>query len=312
MSANQNTILVTGPKRAGKTLLLRLFDNHPGILHFLDEAFFWEHAFNYQEAGLEAQFIDLFKHFDPPLLYDAMLERDLLPALNGKFRQFNPIGFETRFKIIDTGFSVSRFIKNLEGLSDCKSIAEIWAVLCAAYASAFGWHSAQFHAAFMMSGDSGKSLISVKESLPKCSCIFIVRDPYLALDSLKISREIRGEKILNPLNLSKAVSYYNFIMINLNRIIHEDTFLIRYEDLIANPIVTMKEISNHCGVEYTENLICPTLMGKPWGTNSIFCDSLGIESSSVSRELKALNRSEIEFISEHTASYLQYFGYPRR
>ncbi len=45
------TIIATGPKRSGGTLITRLFDSQPGIMNFIDEAFFWEQVYNYQEKA---------------------------------------------------------------------------------------------------------------------------------------------------------------------------------------------------------------------------------------------------------------------
>ena len=40
MSSIEKTIVVTGPKRSGTTLLNRLFDNHPDLIDVIDESFF--------------------------------------------------------------------------------------------------------------------------------------------------------------------------------------------------------------------------------------------------------------------------------
>ena len=37
MSSIEKTIVVTGPKRSGTTLLNRLFDNHPALIDAIDE-----------------------------------------------------------------------------------------------------------------------------------------------------------------------------------------------------------------------------------------------------------------------------------
>ena len=68
-------------------------------------------------------------------------------------------------------------------------------------------------------------MLSTRKSLSNCHCVFIIRNPYSALDSLKRGREIRKEKILHPINLSQTLCHYNFFWNNKNDII----------DLIGSP-----------------------------------------------------------------------------
>ena len=306
------TILVTGPKRAGKTLLLRMFDNEQGFIHFIDEAFFWEHVYNYQALGLEDIFIDMYRHFSPDKLMDAIIDRDILPGLNGVFKQLNPVASPNKFTTVGFNFQTKLFLSHLDELKNCTSVAEIWNILCHAYDEASTYDNSVRRTAFMMSGDSGKSMIASKRSLDDCRSIFIVRDPYLAMDSLKISRNTRGQKILNPVNFAQVITYYRFIMDNKHRILHENTLLVRYEDLIECPEYIMQEVAVHCGIDYSKNLITPTLLGQKWGTNSALVDALGIDRSSGFREIKALDSLEIQFISKHMSDYIDFFGYKLR
>ena len=306
------TILVTGPKRAGKTLLLRLFDGEPDIMHYINEAFFWEHVFNCQQQKLEEMFIDMYRHFSPRSLYDAFVDREILPCLKGVYSQYNPPGSKEKFKILETGFNLEVFIGRLTELKECETVSDIWNVLSHAYGDASPMDCSRRRTAFMMSGDSGKSIIATHKSLADCRSIFIVRDPYVAMDSLKTSRILRGVKILHPINFSRVLSYYRFIMQNKERILHPQCFRIKFEDLIAKPVETMQRVAKHCDISYSENLVTPTLLGKPWGTNSMFKDEKGIDVGAATRGLKALNPEEIKFISRQLADFIDYFGYQNR
>ena len=74
----------------------------------------------------------------------------------------------------------------------------------------------------------------------------------------------------------------------------------------------MQEVAVHCGIDYSKNLITPTLLGQKWGTNSALVDALGIDRSSGFREIKALDSLEIQFISKHMSDYIDFFGYKLR
>lgn len=299
------TIVVSSPKRSGGTLLNNLFDSHPGIVSFADEAFFWEHVYNYQENGMESLFVDLFRSFDPESLEAAMIDRDILPWLDGIFR-----GMQNNKKFeIDLGFNRKAFLQGLQGFRSCSSISDIWDCLVKAYADASSIDYSRCRTGFMFGGDWGRSMLATKDTLKNCRCIFIMRNPYFALESLKKSRLNWQRKFLHPINFAEVINFYYFFWNNRLEILDERTILIRFEDLVADPVKTMKIVAKHVGVEYTDNLITPTLLGKPYRGESSFVSKEGIDVSAICRKLEILNETEIGIIGEHLKPILKYFDY---
>jgi len=298
----EKTIVVSAPKRSGGTLLTNLFDSHPGIIDFIDEAFFWEHVYNYQERGEESLFVDAFKSFGPEALEASIIDRGLLPWIDGTFRAVN------NFKL-DLGFKRSVFLSTLNDLQYCSTISEIWDCLIRAYASASSVDYRTARTAFVFGGDYGRGMLATKTALKNCKCIFIIRNPYFALESLKKSRLIRNEKVLHPINFAQAIRHYSFFWNRRSEILDKRTILLRFEDLVTEPQKTMKIVARHVGVEYTDNLVTPTLRGNPWRGDSSFGPLKGIDKSVINRKIEVLNEREKEFIHLHLKPILEHFDY---
>ncbi len=304
MNSIVNTIVVTGPKRSGSTLLNRLFDNHPDLINVVDESFFWEHVYNHQKRGLENLFIDIFRKTAPADLVEGIIDRELFACLDGIFTQSSKPSFS-----IDIGFSRDIFTENLTRLKNCSSISDVWYCLMEAYAEASSIDFSNRRTAFIREGDWGKSMLSTRKSLSNCHCVFIIRNPYSALDSLKRSREIRKEKILHPINFSQTLCHYNFFWNNKNDIIDERTILVKYEDLLVSPEEIMKKIANHVGITYNKGLVTPTILGKDWPGASSFSSINGIDKSVMDRKLQCLSQTDVEIIGFHLKSILDHFDY---
>ena len=244
----KRTILVSAPKRSGGSLLTRLFDNHPGVIDFIDEAFFWEHAYRYHDGGLEQLFVDMFKVFSPQEIVASLIDRQMLPWVDGTYRQVAPAAFE-----LDMKFDRAVFAATIEARqAGLASICDVWNMLVEAYALAMGYDFANSHSVFLFGGDYGRAMLTAARTLPDTRNIFIVRNPYYALESLKKSRSTRGEKVLHPINFIESLSYYYFFWENKEKILDKNTILVRYEDLLVNTEENMRRVADHVGVEFEE------------------------------------------------------------
>ena len=305
------TIIASGPKKSGGSLLTRLFDSQPSIIPFIDEAFFWEHVYKYQEKGQESLFIDTFRHFDRNDLMESFLDRDILPWIGGVFRETLPEKYE-----LYLNFKKDVFLDNLAGLKRCYSISEIWNCLVKAYANALPADYSGCDIAYMFIGDRGRSILSTKASLGNSRCIFVMRNPYKALESLKTERMLgrdslinKRKKALHPINFAQVINDYYFFWNNRSKILDKRTILIRFEDLVTDSRKTMKAVADHVGIEFTDNLLKPTLLGDPFKYGSSFGFLDGIDKSVLHRKAKVLSKIEVEIIRDHLKPILEYFDY---
>jgi len=305
------TIITTGPKRSGGSLITRLFDSQPGIINFIDEAFFWEHVYNYQEKGQESLFIDTFKYHDISELMESFADRQILPWINGILRKITPEKYD-----LDLNFRKDVFLDELVNLNKCSSISEIWDCLVKAYANAMPTDYSGCDIAYMFIGDRGKSILSTKASLGNSRCIFVMRNPYKALESLKTERMLgrnslinKRKKALHPINFAQVINDYYFFWNNRSKILDKRTILIRFEDLVTDSRKTMKAVADHVGIEFTDNLLKPTLLGDPFKHGSSFGFLDGIDKSVLHRKAKVLSKIEVEIIRDHLKPILEYFDY---
>lgn len=299
------TIIMSGPKRSGTTLINRLFDSQPGIIDMNDEAFFWEHAYKYNALGADSVFVDIFRTFTPEALRDGFIDRDLLPWVEGEYQQ-NAVAHEFK-KAFD--FDADAFLRRLADLKGCETVLAVWHILVDAYADAMGCDYTGCDAVFIKGADYGRSILGGQALLDDCKGITIIRNPYFAIDSLKKSRTMRGAKVLNPFNLGEVVQDYLFWWNNREAIFGADTFRLQYETLVDDPEPVMRGVADHIGIEFTDNLLTPTILGDPWGGLSSFAKTKGIDRSALERSLKVLDAEEIAFIGRSLGEVMDHFGY---
>ncbi len=299
------TCIISGPKRSGTTLLNRLFDSQPGLIDMIDEAFFWEHVYRYDIAGRIEMFLDLLRSYDPPALTEGFIERDLLPWIEGRYRQ---AGAFREFEV-DLGFNTETFTGQLDALRGCVRVQDVWHVLVAAYAAASAGDYSGADKVLIKSADYGMSVLSGRRFLDRARFVFILRNPYYALDSLKKSRQIRGHKLLNPFNFGDALRDYAFFWDHRDEILGKDTILITYENLVARPREVIREVAAFWEIPFTENLLVPTLAAKSWPGLSSFKETREIEGDILDRHLQVLSPQEIELVRKHLADLLESYGY---
>lgn len=166
---------------------------------------------------------------------------------------------------------------------------------------------------FTKSPDYGKSAVVALKYLSRPKVIIIVRDPHYAIDSLKKSREMRGEKLLHLFNFFDEIINYKL----LHRVIKdasvkansEKVKLIRYEDLVSDPERYMKELSDFIGIGYDKKMLEPTLNGEKWHGESSFRIFDGISTSEIKRGIKTLTEWEMNYIDIQIKDFLNEFGY---
>ncbi len=299
------TFIISGFKRAGTTLLNRLFDSEPGIIDYNDEAYFWEHVYRYDEAGRIDLFVDLFRSFSADELIQGFIDRDILPWIEGRYvRQAVVNEYE-----LDLGLDQERFRAGLAGLAGCETVQDIWTVLTRAYADAMDTDYSGCTRTMIKSADFGLGILSSRKYLDRVRHLFLVRNPFYTLDSLKKSRMRRQQKILHPFNFAEAVRDLTFFWQNRERILGPDTYCIQYERLVSKPREVMEEVAAHLGIPFTENLLRPTMLGKDWEGYSSFSLASGIDASMLDRPLKMLEPHEVRFVGRHLAEMLEHYGY---
>lgn len=299
------TVLIDGPRRSGTTLMSRLFDSEPGIIDIAGDGWFWEHVYNYSSVGKERLFLDIFKTYGPEMISDGIVGRDILPFLNGVYHEEGvAVDYNVKLK-----FDMNVFNEHLVPLKRCLKIEQVWCTLVKAYARASEYEGgAHTHTVFKCT-DYGKSILSAKSHLPGMKSIFIMRNPFFAIDSLKKSRLLQKRGNLHTFNLAEILLDYLFFWEHKEEILNEDSILVQYEELLMDPDKIMRGVAEHLGILYNKNLSVPTVCGEAWYGNSSFKSLNGIDSSVLNNSIRELNSEDIEFIGFHLNELLNYYRY---
>ncbi len=74
------------------------------------------------------------------------------------------------------------------------------------------------------------------------------------------------------------------------------------ENLVKNTSEVMKSFTDNLKIEFDEIICKPTIGGRPWGGNSHYGKSLGVNKNTLNNYKKVLSFDEIEFIKKHTGN----------
>ncbi|MBN2406724.1 MAG: sulfotransferase [Elusimicrobia bacterium] len=90
----------------------------------------------------------------------------------------------------------------------------------------------------------------------------------------------------------------------------EDIVTVRYEDLVADTGAVMKRICGFLGIDYSDSMKKPTVMGREFGSNSSHFDGVrGISNRSVGIYKSALPGSLAETVEKLTRRFMDNEGY---
>jgi hypothetical protein len=150
---------------------------------------------------------------------------------------------------------------------------------------------------------------------PGARFIHILRNPYSNLVAIRNYSAIQqtGKKGRYP-RLRSAIwsmhgSYHDLYR---NKRLISNYHILRYEDLLMNPVESMKEISKFLDIEYKPLLTQPSMLGEPWGGNSTSGKKFAVVSSeNVDRWRKEITPIEVWLINRLFPFVLRDFEFKR-
>ena len=148
------------------------------------------------------------------------------------------------------------------------------------------------------------------KAFPNSKIICIVRDPRAIYASQTVPR--KNYPLLYVVRQwRKSIEYM------LQNIDKENLQIFKYEDLIDNPEIFMKEISNFIGVDYEVDMINPNKYvdgaGVPWSQNSSYNKSKRgtINNKNKDKWKGILTKKDIQLIEDLCDAEMKIFGYSR-
>jgi hypothetical protein len=238
-------------------------------------------------------------------LIAGLRDKQVMPPLNEPYRQSRALGSVSEITLAPE-WDEAAFRAALED-AGFETVGDFWRVLVRASLAGIGQAPQRF--ACLKSPDYGKSAAAAAAHCGDAKAIVIVRDPLYALDSLKRSRELRGEKLLTWPSLAVNVQHFVRMRDRMKALNAARLYQLRYEDLIADPERCMRAIADWLDMPFEPCLLRPTMSGQDWPGISSFKATKGIETAPAERRLEALTAHEVACIAEHLADFRAEFGY---
>jgi hypothetical protein len=240
-------IFITGLHKSGTTLLRSLLDGHPELQvipfesHFFPLAGYWT-ANEYQYTRP--------KNFDPQRFIDFVHRSN---TLSDKY------GDNFAEGLLDEQVFQQHF--SPDPSSSKPDLAREY--FKALRLSLFGEQKGRM---VEKSIENFEYYHDLKAFFPGAKFIHIIRNPYANLVSLRKFKSIgTGYPLLSRLLPAMQQQYYHLYR-NAGC---EDYKVVRYEDLVADTESCMKSISTFLELNFSDELLQPTLGGKAWGGNSM-------------------------------------------
>jgi len=326
-------IYIATINRHGGSLLARLFDSHEDVASYPLETGFKKdfETFKFSDdLGGSPDYVPAFSEYKGDLLdfFDIQEKKKKEIVKWGK-ETSDPVGVRTNYlekafyQKVKTNFDYQKYVDTLKKKSkDVNSIHEIYDALHKAYFDSWdrGKHkgSLKFVAIHNSGGLYLRNYKKYYEEFKDSYSITPIRDikTYIASEKTRLARRFFGARRFQRPNvpnfLVKSFSSYDLdalirtwlVSITRVRILQEafgynNAFLVyRYEDLVKNTEILMRDISNKLGLVYNEILLKPTIGGFPWLGNSHSGGQKGINLSTYYD--KVLNTHEIDEINKKT------------
>ena len=299
-------IFIGSSVRSGGSLINRLFDSHKNVAAYpfelflpMDKSIHHSLEFRGQKVNIQnyPQILNTDAHED--IFGKILLNSDQAKCLVGKHFNNGKLSAKTSGLDIDSSFQHKKFLSELsESIGENRKIDEIYNSLHEAFFSNWddGAHSGTmdyivYHSGNGLMADIELYLAEFNDSY----FIQSIRDVrgYVASEKKKVFRQIIGRgRFGSKINWPDWMLKHYFgrcfesMLVNwmitvtrsyiLKKRLGDRYIIYRHEDLIKNPKVVMKKISEKIGLSFDESLINPTIAGVGWKGNSMFGMQSGI------------------------------------
>lgn len=272
-------VFVGGAGRSGTSLLCWLFDWHPEILVFFGEVPVFSKYWMYPEDKREEFFRNTFLTPEEGK-HSRFVNPDALAEFNQKMaKEFKGFNNPTDLDI-DTGLfhntyqellkrdNVQLLRRIFEGfgkglIAGCPKLSERYAIKGIKY--------------FLFKHPYYTELYAqrIASLIPKSKFIHVVRSPADRYISAKMFRVRQGSSKVNGVDFCFAhaetwISSRFLAEQNLEVLGDEAYKIVYYEKLTANPEKEMRKLADWLGIEYSDLLLNPTVLGSSAGDNSSF------------------------------------------
>jgi Sulfotransferase family len=293
---NERPIFISGCSKSGTTLVRNLFDGHKDLFvipvesHFFQNICYWVSYYSRRTKPRGLTFDDMKLNIIEWISYMNLTNNPLVDSFTmGKW-----------------DMEYFSEILNLNPVNNTRELfdAYVKALYCTLHKKDYN-EKTRF---VEKSVENAEMTIDLVKLYPKASFVHILRNPYSNIVAI---RNYLGQKRRFPVLKSAVFEMYNsYYHMYRNRRLIENMTIIKYEDLIQNPIKTMKEIAIFLGIEYNDILTKPTLFEKNWtGNSSSGIKFTGISNVNLETWKRIITPLEINIVNELFDFIMEDFDY---
>ena len=287
-------IFIAGHRKTATTMLLNLFDGHP-------------------ELAVYPTDVNLFYGYYPIFTEGNFSEEE-------RMERIHKVVFDDlySFDIFNSNEDIEEFRNSFTKHIQGKNLYDMRAVVDS-MATAFREITQQ-------DGDKIKFQILKETSLeiyanevfdwfPDAKYIHIVRDPRDNYAAIKAGVKRYGtfgddEKTLLNSVLNRGKLGMKLASINKQVFGDERYKIVRFEDIVSSPEATLRDICSWLSIDYSKNMITPTVLGRPTkGNNYNGLEFYEISAKNVGRWNDRITDDETAIIEFHFSDEMSTFGY---
>lgn len=282
---NERPIFILGAHKSGSSLVRSLLDGHPELFVVPFETHFFQRSHYWVDYRL--------RRTRPPRLPCRQTREELI----GQVERYNSISDAMSDSNLVNRFDMSRFRQTLTSDEQLPADRLFLNYIDAIHASLLGHELPADLRIVEKSVENAEFVLDLQQMFPGAKFIHVLRNPYANLVSLRRHVGRRGYPFLGPSLASLNNSHYNLYR---NRRLVDEYLILRYEEIIAEPGRSMRQVADFLGIEYLDCLLEPTSMNRSWSGNS----SRGIEFAGISSRNLDLWRDEINALEIHLINRL--------
>jgi len=302
----ENPVFILGSHKSGTSLLRSLLDGAPELFVVPIEAHFFQHGGLWVDYALR-------RSLPSDLTFDELIER-----FTEYIRRTNEKSLEkgrTSDSVLPGRWDVNLFRAYLREVGAERFKEAGFRGFLDSYVEAI--HASLYREPPRVSRFVEKSVenaewaVLLKRLYPDAKFIHLLRNPYATLVSIR--RHV-GRKRYPFLGRILSALENSFYYLYRNPLLIAEYKIVRYEDLVTKPREVMQDIAGFIGIEFSESLLQPTVLGVPWGGNSTSGEQFeGISTRPLVHWRQEIQPLEIAFVNvlfEHVIRDYEYQSLP--
>lgn len=287
-------IFILGAHKSGTSLLRNLLSDHSSLMPIPFESHFFE---------LDNYWVDYeYRKSVPKRKYDFYESAIELAFLNNRTQDRIGDSF------LDGRLNEMKFKEFLKGVNEKKGKEKISHYYSSIIKSVEGISFQEEKRIVEKSVENVEFATEITNFFPDAKFIHIVRNPYSNWVSLRNYKKIGvGYPLIHRMVKNFSDSYY---WLDKNKKNIKEYKVIKYEDLISNTEVAMKDLCDFLELEFEPILLQPTFLGQPWGGNSTTKKSFsGVSKIGIEGWKSAIQPTELYFIDKSMGNIINEYGY---